>query len=880
MKRLLLFSIITAIGTLNTSAQMVVYGHVCASNTNESIADANIMLQDVEGRTLYDYCISDSDGNYSLEYSGEEEVLRVVVTGFNIKPQSREIEVGAQRVDFEVEYSDLEIKEVVVRAASVERNSDTITYNVATFINASDRSIGDVLRKMPGLTVGEAGEIKYNGKSISKLYIEGLDMLNGRYGIATNNIQAKDIARVELLENHEPIKALKGITIRDQAALNLRLKESSKGTWNGTAELGGGYKPWMWSGELSAMYFSKRFQTISIYKTNNMGNDVSREFISHYGAFGGIATMLGVHKPTPPNITQSRYLDNNIHAVSVNAITKLNEDMELSINTNYIHDMQHARGGGVTTYYVPNSEPLTITEVTSATHLVDRCDLMLNLHSNTEARYLEEVLSFGGAWNRDSGHVDSNGEMVSQYFKLPQISLSNNFYNVRRWDRWVVHFMSDIDFDTQPAQLEIRPMLYDSVLANSGERPNAVQTLYGKRLIANNSLQTGYKLKHLQLSLSAQLNADVENMESSLNAVSDNGDISATTAELQNNTLYSRLDFVVTPSVQYALGSKFVVQADLSLDLMWLYMADRIRFTTPSNKLKLLYLPTLSISSSPTPNLKLTARASYWEHYGNINDYYAGYIMTDYRVIQRKAGAMSNLRSQTYGVQLSYGNAIDAIFSGVETNYSINHSNLMYNTSFTGALSEIEAIERPSRSDSYNIKANISKRFNAIATTATLSGEYMRSWSEILRESTLVPSTYQLITAKLNLNTRITKAIRVDYSSQYNRSISVIGDGTHSAIDLLKQSANIDFIIAERVICRVGAEHFLNSAINGKSRNTIFVDASVRVKHKRMEYAIEAHNILNNTSFANASNSNSMSHIYTHSLRPASVVFRVKFSLK
>ena len=438
----MLFSAVSA------SAQVVIYGSVRAIGTAEGVADANIMLQDVEGKTLYDYCISDSDGNYSLEYSGKERALRVVVTGFNLKPQSREIEVGAQRVDFEVEYSDLEIKEVVVRAASVERHSDTITYNVATFINASDRSIGDVLRKMPGLTIGEAGEIKYNGKAISKLYIEGLDMLNGRYGIATNNIQAKDIARVEVLENHEPIKALKGITIRDQAALNLRLKESAKGTWNGTAELGGGYKPWMWSGELSAMYFSKRFQTISIYKTNNMGNDVSREFISHYGAFGGIATMLGVHKPTPPNITQSRHLDNNIHAVSVNAITKLNENMELSLNTNYIYNMQRAHGGGVTTYYVPHSEPLTIAEVTSATHLVDRCDLMLNLHSNTEARYLEEVISFGGAWNRDSGHVDSNGEMVSQYFKLPQISLSNNFYDVRRWDRWVVHFMSDIDFDT------------------------------------------------------------------------------------------------------------------------------------------------------------------------------------------------------------------------------------------------------------------------------------------------------------------------------------------------------------------------------------------------------------------------------------------------
>lgn len=129
------------------------------------------MLQDLQGQSLYDYCISDKDGKYSLKYDGEDDKLKVTVTGFNISSQARIIEASSQRVDFDVEYSDLEIKEVVVRAASVERHSDTITYNVASFINASDSNIGDVLRKMPGLTVGEAGNIKYNGKEISKLYI-------------------------------------------------------------------------------------------------------------------------------------------------------------------------------------------------------------------------------------------------------------------------------------------------------------------------------------------------------------------------------------------------------------------------------------------------------------------------------------------------------------------------------------------------------------------------------------------------------------------------------------------------------------------------------------------------------------------------------------
>ena len=878
MKKLLI--IVALFATVCASAQVVIYGHVRAASTKESVADANIMLQDEQGRVLYDYCISDSKGNYSLEYSGKKEALRVVVTGFNLKPQSRDIEARAQRINFDVEYSDLEIREVVVRASSVERHSDTITYNVATFINATDHSIGDVLRKMPGLTVGEAGDIKYNGRAISKLYIEGMDMLNGRYGIATNNIQARDIARVEVLENHEPIKALKGLTIPDQAALNLRLKESAKGTWNGSAELGGGYKPWMWSGEFSAMYFSKRFQTISMYKTNNMGNDVSREFTSHYGGLGGVSSMLGIHHPTTPNITQSRYLDNNIHAVSVNAITKLNEDMELSLNANYVHDMRQADGAAVTTYYIPNGALLTITETTSASHLVDKCDLMLNLHSNTQSHYIKEKLSLGGVWNRDSGIVNSDGELVSQYFKLPNISLNNNLYNVRRWDKWVLDFGSDINFDTQPAQLEIRPMLYNTVLGNDDNHPNAIQTLYGKRFRTYNHLKTGYKLKRWHVMLSAQLNADVESMESSLNAIGKDGNIVATTTEFQNDILYSRLDFVVTPSVQYAIGSKFVMQADLPIDLMWLYIEDRARYSTTANKLKVLCQPAINISSALTPNLKLTAKASYNEYYGDFYDSYEGYIMTDYRIIQRKAGDMNNIHSQMYGIQLSYGNAIDAIFAGVEANYSINHANLMYNTRYTGSLGEIEAAEMPNRSDSYNIKANISKRFDAIATTVTLSGGYMQLWSEILREGCLIPSEYGLITSELSLNTRITKTVRVNYNALYNRSLSTIGNGTQSAIDLLRQRASVDFIIAERVICRVGAEHFLNSAIEGKNRNTVFIDASVRVKHKRMEYAIEADNLLNNIAFANATNSNSMSYAYTYTLRPASIVFRVKFSLK
>ena len=865
---------------ISLSAQVTISGQIREKDSDKGVADVNIMLQNDNCTLLYDYAISDADGNYSVSYSGDDQTIKIIITGFNIKGESKGIIVKSQQVDFEVEYSALEIREIVVNAESVHRQADTLTYNVSSFINITDRSIGDVLRKMPGLSVTESGEVKYNGKPISKFYIEGLDMLRGSYGIAANNIRAEDIARVEVYENHEAIKSLRGVTMPTQAALNLRLKEGVKGTWNGTLQLGGGYQPWIWNGEASVMFFGREFQTLNVFKTNNMGEDVSREFRSHYGGFGGVESMLGIHKPTAPNIRQERYLNNNVFASSINTISKLGSELTFSVNANYLHDMQHSKGSSVTTYNLPNSTPITIREATTARHLVDRCDFTAQLESNTEQHYLNERMSFAGVWNRDNGVVDSDGQIISQYFKLPKISVGNNLNIARRWDKWIINFYSDINYDTQPAVLEVRPMMFEEVIEDDDEHPNAVQTLYGRRFMANNNMQTTYKLRRWSFMLTTQLNTNVEWMKSSLNAMSDSGYTLPAPISLRNDIFWSRYDIAVTPSVQYSLGQKLVIQAAVPLDLMRLRSASRIEQTTIANKTKFICSPSVSLNSNITHNLKLSAQAGYNEFYGTLYDSYPGYIMTDYRVIQRKDGDISRTQYQNYTLSLSYGNSIDMLFANFDAGYFISHRNLMYNTNYRGSLSEIEAVDIPSRSNGYSASGNISKRFDVIGTTATLSGGLTQTWSQLLRDNELILSDYRMLNGELKLNTRFTRAVRLDYVAAYNRGISYIDDEQLSAIDIFKQRADLDFIIAEKVICRLGAEHYLNTSIEGRSRNALFVDASVRLKAKRVEYSIEARNILNNRVFVNTTNNDITGYVYSYELRPASIVFKIKFSLK
>ena len=119
---------------------------------------------------------------------------------------------------------------VSVRAQKIRQNGDTLNYLVGAYQQQGDRVIGDVLKRMPGIEVADNGGIKYNGKSIKKFYVEEMDLLQGRYGLATNNINASDVATVQVLENHQPVKMLQGKELTDDVAINLKLKDSAKGT--------------------------------------------------------------------------------------------------------------------------------------------------------------------------------------------------------------------------------------------------------------------------------------------------------------------------------------------------------------------------------------------------------------------------------------------------------------------------------------------------------------------------------------------------------------------------------------------------------------------------------------------------------------------------
>ena len=263
-------------------AQTVINGSVASREKNEGIANINVLLQEPGQTAITGFTTTDESGKFRIEYKGTKDSIVVSVSGFNVAKQSKTVANKSQTVSFTVDYQAIALNEVRIRAPKIRQFGDTLNYNVASFIDSSDRKIGDVLKRMPGIEVKEDGSIAYQNRPINRFYIENMDALQGRYGIATNNIDARDVATVQVMENHQPVRALREIEFTDQAAINLKLKESAKGILVLNGQLGIGASPLLWDNELVATYLSRKVQNISLYKGANTGNDISRELTSFY----------------------------------------------------------------------------------------------------------------------------------------------------------------------------------------------------------------------------------------------------------------------------------------------------------------------------------------------------------------------------------------------------------------------------------------------------------------------------------------------------------------------------------------------------------------------------------------------------------------------
>ena len=179
------------------------------------LAGAVVTIKSEHSNAILSYGTADIDGHFSVAISTDALNLVISVLHLGYKTFDKKITNTSQNISITLEESIEALKEVVVTSYNIEKKGDTLSYSVSAFKDQKDRTIADVLKKMPGIEVLSNGQILYMGNAIEKYYIEGMDMLEGRYNLANDNISADDVSKVQILENHQPIKVLDSLVFSD-----------------------------------------------------------------------------------------------------------------------------------------------------------------------------------------------------------------------------------------------------------------------------------------------------------------------------------------------------------------------------------------------------------------------------------------------------------------------------------------------------------------------------------------------------------------------------------------------------------------------------------------------------------------------------------------
>ncbi|MQP24606.1 TonB-dependent receptor [Flavobacterium sp. LMO8] len=282
---------------LTTSAfsQNIRFEGTVKDTTGIGLEMANIMAINQQTKAMDAYAITNETGKFILNLKASTAyTLKVSYIGFQTFEKS--VTTGTTTMNYPVVLKEgTQLNEVeIVHEMPVSVSGDTIIYNSDSFTNGTERKLEDVLKKLPGVEVNKDGEIEVEGKKVQKVMVEGKDFFDGDTKLATKNIPADALDKIQVLRNYNEVSNLKGLENNEESiAINIKLKEGKKNFWFGDmmAGIGVGMEDTRFIVNPKLFFYSPKYSLNVIANVNNIG-ELPLTAQDYFKFTGGFKNMM------------------------------------------------------------------------------------------------------------------------------------------------------------------------------------------------------------------------------------------------------------------------------------------------------------------------------------------------------------------------------------------------------------------------------------------------------------------------------------------------------------------------------------------------------------------------------------------------------------
>ena len=860
-------------------SQIVVNGKITDINGN-AISKASVLIYKKGTENIIAYNISDNNGLYSVSIPPSNNDIDVQVRSMGYETITETINNKSQTKNFNLVEKEFKLKDVVIKSSPIRQKGDTIKYLVNSFSKEQDRSIGDVLKRMPGIEVLSDGKILYQGKPINKYYIEGLDLLEGKYNLANENLPHKEVTQVQILENHQPIKALDSLNFSDQAALNIKLKNTY--TFTGQARIGSGLNPLLWDANITPMLFTKKKQMLTTYQANNTGDNVASQLKKHtledilnqFENNSEKIDWLGIQQLTTPKFSEKRWLDNNIHLLSGNYLQKLKNDFDMRINFSYLNDYQQQNGFTNTEYITPGNT-ITILEEKQNQLFFNSLQTNITLQKNADKNYFKNSIEFQGFWDSQRGNIILNNQLLKQQLNNKFYRLSNNLKTIFPLGKQMITLNSYIGLNKTPQSLNVNPGQFESVLNNNLPFDEVKQQVDLNTFYTNNSF--GFTKAIKRFTIEPKVGFQIENQQ--LNSeilTSENNNLGD---DFSNNLDWFRSKIYVDIQTQYKKNKwRFELSTPINYHS---YQIKDNPLQTSEQINRATFEPRLSAVFDVNSFWKINSSVNFSNQFGTINQLHYAYILQNYRNLQRINAPLPQNSSQNFSLGIAFRNPIKTLFWNVMYMNIKSVNNLLYQTQILpNGSTELQAVEQDNNRNNHNISTRVGRYFSKIKSNITLNATYGLQDFQQLLNNNLTDIKNQNFTIGNKIDTDISDWLNVEYQSNWTFSKNKTQNQENPTITQQSHVFNLNIYPAKNQNFAIKSEYINNDLFSERTEN-IFTDFIYRYtfSKKKIDLEFQLSNLFNTTNFRTI-DINDFSYLETNfNLRPRQVLFKARFTL-
>jgi len=825
-------------------------------SAGKAVPYASVNLRNSVNNRIVGYAVTDAGGAYTLQIPAGMPLTGLVVeaTSIGYKTGSRRVDDLHLAYDFTLSVSANQLRSVEIKSSRpvLRTHGDTLGYKVSDFASAQDMVIGDVLKKLPGITIASDGTISYNNKPISNLYINGDNLLDDKYNIATTTIPHSVVEQVQVIQNDQPVKVLQNKVMSDDVALNLTIKKGAKMQMVGQESAGAGL-PGNYDVDLNAMMFKDNYKAINYLKGDNTGYDLQQELVAHnltnYEQLidnSMPAALLSLGTVNNPALSRSRYLFDQSGLLNLNNLVKLGKDIQVRVNAWYFHDNQRQDFSQQSTIFLPG-DTVQYNETQHNRFRPSILHTQFTLNINRDKYYLNDALLLDN--NRSVYHsaLNTSGAAVEQVFHDSPLSFSNEFNLIRSLkSNDIIQAYSYISHSAEPENRTIGPNYEPAIFNDSNQYAQLIQTVNVPTWYTTNYISLKIPSNLITQSFKAGFSVQSQTLTSDLDVVQVDNKINQESDSSMNHLDWTRTK--IFAEAGYDLPGK-ILQANLSLpvSLQQINYSDN-RYTLDNRLARIYYNPLLKVKYQVSAENHLSLSYNYRNETGTIEDIYQGYILKDYLTLYANSADLTEKQDQNASAGFSYRKSLIMLFASLNIAYDHLAANKIASEIITNNLQQQVMLPYPNATGSWTVSSTVSKYLFALKTTLSTGLEWQSTRSVQLQNDQLLLFNTVTETGSLGADTKVGDHVVIDYKA------TLIQTASHSAVDVsanhidqLQQQASLEYNPLTNVQFKLSGEHYFTRQEGNPDLKYFFADASAkfRVSKWKTSFELSAVNFLN-----------------------------------